>query len=265
MNKTSLFILVLSVLALSVSCKSKYQLLLEGNDVETKYSTAFELFNAGKYEKAAKLFESLAVVTPGTSRDDTVQYYWALSNYRFQDYFTAEANFRSFCEHFPRSPFTSDAQFLRIDCLFRDTNRYELDQTPTYKAVTEISEYMIENPTSTHFSTCEQMLVTLGERLDKKAFEAARLYYNMEDYQAATVAFRNILKDDPENVYREDVLYYTAMSSYKFALLSVAAKQKERYLVFQDDYYNFISEYPDSRYRQTLDPLFNRVKKLENK
>ena len=83
----------------------------------------------------------------------------------------------------------------------------------------------------------------------------------MEDYRASRVAFRNILKDDAENIYREDILYYIAMSSYKYAQLSVEAKQKERYLTFVDDYYNFIGELPESSYRKELDLLYKRSQK----
>ena len=73
------------------------------------------------------------------------------------------------------------------------------------------------------------------------------------------MAFRNVLKDDSENMYREDILYYTAMSSYNYARLSVAAKQRERYLTFIDDYYNFIGELPDSKYRRELDVMYRRA------
>ncbi len=40
------------------------------------------------------------------------------------------------------------------------------------------------------------------------------------------------------------------MSSYKFAYFSVPEKQKDRYLTFVDDYYNFIGENPESKYRR---------------
>jgi outer membrane protein assembly factor BamD len=103
-------------------------------------------------------------------------------------------------------------------------------------------------------------LEELGERLDRKAFESARLYYKMEDYRASRVAFKNILKDDADNVYREEILYYSAMSSYKYADLSVPSKQKERFLIFMDDYLNFVGEYPQSEHRKELDPLYAKVK-----
>ena len=87
----------------------------------------------------------------------------------------------------------------------------------------------------------------------------------MEDYLAARVAFRNVLKDDAENIYREDILYYIAMSSYKYAYLSVPAKQKERYLSFMDDYFNFVGELPESSYRKELDMVYARAQKALGK
>ena len=250
----------MAIVALS-SCKSQYEMLLTSNDADLKYEAAFDYFNEGKYSKAGSLFESLSVLTNGTERDDTVRFYWGLSNYKFKDYYTAETNFANFLDVYPRSPFASEARYLRLDCLYRSTLRYELDQMPTYKAITEISEYMIEFPRTPHMEACREMLVDLNERLDKKAYEAARLYYKMENYKSARVAFRNVLKDDADNIYREDILYYIAMSSYNYAHMSIPEKQKERYLTFVDDYLNFIGEIPQSHYRKELDTVYRKAQK----
>lgn len=262
--KRILFLSLLSAAAF-VSCKSQYEVLLNSNDVDAKYEAAFSYYNSGKYSKAAALFESLSVMTTRSDREDTVQYYWGMSNYMAKDYYTAETNFDKFINDFPRSPFTPEARFLRIDCLYRSTYRYELDQAPTRKALSAISEYMKEYPTSVHIGTCEEMMADLELRLDTKDFEAARLYYKMEDYIASRVAFRNVLKDDAETVYREDILYYIAMSSYKYAQLSVHQKQKERYMTFVDDYLNFKGEYPDSEYARELDLLYRRSQRALGK
>lgn len=263
--KLRTFVTVIAAAAALVACKSQYEILLNSNDADEKYEAAFTYFNNGKYSKAGSLFESLAVLTDGTERDDTVRYYWGLSNYKFKDYYTAETNFEKFIESYPRSPFTSEARYLRLDCLYRQTLRYELDQTPTYKAMNAISEYILEFPSNPHMKECKDMLDELSFRLDKKAYEAAKLYYKMEDYLASRVAFRNVLKDDADNVFREDILYYIAMSSYKYADLSVPSKQKERFLTFVDDYFNFVGELPDSHYRKELDSIYEKVQKYLNK
>ncbi len=260
MNFRTLIFAAAAIVALS-SCKTQYEMLLNSNDADAKYEAAFNYYNEGKFSKAGSMFESLSVLTNGTERDDTVRFYWGLSNYKFKDYYTAETNFANFIESYPRSPFASEARYLRLDCLYRSTLRYELDQTPTYKAITEISEYVLEYPDNPHMKTCSDMLTDLNERLDRKAYENAKLYYKMEDYKASRLAFRNVLKDDADNIYREDILYYIAMSSYKFAHNSIVEKQKERYLTFVDDYYNFIGEIPESHYRKELDNIYRRAQR----
>ena len=122
-----------------------------------------------------------------------------------------------------------------------------------------ISEFMYENPQSEYYPVCKNMMDELMERLERKSFESAKLYYNMEDYLAARHSLKNVLKENADNRYREDVMYYTAMASYKYAYNSVAAKQKERFLDFIDDYFNFISEYPESKYRKEVDGLYEKV------
>ena len=238
-QKIALAALMLAALA---ACKTQYELLLESNDADAKYEAAFDLFSEGKYAKASQLFV------------------WGLSNYRAKDYLTAETNFERFISNFPRSPFAESAEFLRLDCMFRGCYRYELDQTPTYKAITAISEYLIRHPGTEYRTVCDHMLDDLNGRLERKAFESAYLYYKMEDYMASRVALRNVLKDNAENRYREDILYYIAMSSHKYASLSVPAKQKERFLVFYDDYFNYVGEYPDTDRARELEKLYKKAK-----
>lgn len=249
------------LLPLLPSCKSQYEAVFYGSDVQAKYKMAFELFEAKKYAKAAEAFESLTMATRGTAQEDTVQFYWGLSNYRYGDYVTAESNLNQFVTTFPLSPFTEEAKFLRLDCLYHGTYRYELDPMPTRRALAEMSVFQIENPGSQYRSRVDEMMDDLNNRLELKAYKAAYLYYHMEDYLAAHHALKNVLKENAENRYREEILYYTALSSYKYALNSIASKQRERYLMFVDDYFNIVSEYPESKYVKELEGLYNKAQK----
>lgn len=71
MKFTGKVILGVLVISAAVSCKSQFDALLSSNDVDAKYKAAFELFNKGKYQKAASLFESMSVLTDGTEREMT--------------------------------------------------------------------------------------------------------------------------------------------------------------------------------------------------
>jgi outer membrane protein assembly factor BamD len=252
-------LVIVAIVSLVSSCAGYYETVMKSSDVDLKYEAAFNYYNNGKYRKSAEIFESLILLMQGLPQEDTVQYYTALSNYKMRDYITAESNFDKFINVFPRSPFTEEAKFLRIKCLYEGTYRYELDQVPTRKAMTVIGEFMYENPSSPHYDECNAMMDEFKERLDKKSYESAKLYYTIEDYKAAHYALKNVLKENSDNIYREDVLYFTAMASYKYALNSVQQKQKERYLVFIDDYYNFVGEYPESVRRKELDGYYEKA------
>ena len=264
MRLKTILITLTALLALA-SCKTEYAALLEGNDIPAKYAKAFELFEAKKYARAAEMFESLTVLTSGLPQDDTVQFYWGLSNYKYGDYVTAEGNLEKFIDVYPTSPFTEQAKFLRLDCLYRSTYRYELDQQPTYRAMTAISQFILENKGSEYIPRCREMLDDLKDRLELKAYKGAWLYYHMEDYLAAHYALKNVLKENADNRYREEILYFTAMSSYKYALNSVPSKQRERYMTFVDDYFNIVGEYPENEHRKELDALYAKAQKFISK
>lgn len=264
MKKLSLILTLLGML-MGTSCKSQYEILLRSDDTQQKYKAAFEYFDKGKYQKAASLFESLKLAVKGTAQDDTVQYYTGLSQYRFGDIFVAESCFDTFIKTFPLSPFNDQANYYYIDCLYQQTLRYELDQAPTYKALAFIEEYIKQHPDTEYKGEFDEIIVELNERLDKKALEAAKIYYHTEDFKASQYAFRAAIKEDPTNIYREELMYYLTLSSYKYAFNSVPEKQRERYMTFTDDYYSFVSEFEESEYRKELDNLSRKVQKILEK
>ncbi|OQC39892.1 MAG: outer membrane biogenesis protein BamD [Bacteroidetes bacterium ADurb.Bin037] len=257
--KRQLFFFLVLLLTVTAACVNQFETLLRSTDYELKFNKAIEFFEAGRYSRAQPLLEQLQMVYSGTTRDDTLQYYLGLSNYHLNDFVVAEDNFKRFVEIFPRSPFTKNARFLRLDCLYQNTYRYELDQQPSRIAIAAIEEFLYDYPGSEYEVVCRQMLADMYDRLDRKAFESARLYYTIEDYKAATHALKETLKDNPESSYREEILYYIVAANYQYADNSLPELQRERFLNVIDEYYNFISEYPDSQHRREVDNMFRKA------
>ena len=52
-------------LLVAAACQSQYEALLASHDSDAKYKAAMEYFNNKRYQRAAQLFESLAVLTNG--------------------------------------------------------------------------------------------------------------------------------------------------------------------------------------------------------
>lgn len=109
------------------------------------------------------------------------------------------------------------------------------------------------------------MLEDLYQRMDRKAYESARLYYTIEDYKAATHALKETLKENPESLYREEILYYIVAANYQYANNSLPELQRARFLNVIDEYYNFISEYPDSKFRREVDNMFRKAQQFTTK
>ena len=258
MKRYFVFLLLLLFIA---SCVGQYESLLNGSDSELKYAKAMEYFKAKKFNRSKELFDKIVMVYRGTPKDDSVQYYLGLSHYNYGDYAEAEVVFEMFTQVFPRSPFTEKARFLRIDCLYDMTYRWELDQLPTNKAISVINEFLYDFPNSEYLDKCKAMSYELYGRLERKSFEAAKLYYKIEDYRAAAYALKNVLRDNPDNRFREDIMYYIVASNYKYAANSVVYRQRERFLAVIDEYYNFITEYPESKYSNELEGMFKKAQK----
>ncbi len=264
-NRQISLLLAVMVTVLSVSCKSQFELLLDSNDIPAKYEAAFAFFEAGKYSKAASLFDNLKIAVRGTAQDDTVNFYSAYSYFLYRDIPSAQQGFESFTSTFPRSPFYGESRYLYVECLYDGTYRYELDQTPTYAALRAMNQYSRDFPNSEYMPKVEEMMDNLNDRLERKEYESAKLYYTIEDFKSAHYALKLVLKENAENRYREDIMYYTVMSAYKYASNSIEKKQRERYMVFSDDYFTFVSEFPDSEYRKELDGLAAKVQKILDK
>jgi outer membrane protein assembly factor BamD len=250
------FIYFLPVIALLfTSCSGKFDKILKSTDTEMKYQMAMEYYNKKKFSRAATLFDNVLLYYRGTPRDDSVNFYLAKSHFLDRDSYTAAHYFDVFRQSFPRSQFTEEATFLRCICLYDMTYRASLDPKPTVQSVSAMEEFFYLYPNSKWKEELNPLHNELTGRLEEKAFMSAKLYYNIENYKSAITALKTTLKDNPETRYREDILYLIVNSSYQLAKHSIALKQKDRYQTVIDEYYNIVSEYPESKYRKTVDEM----------
>jgi len=103
-------------------------------------------------------------------------------------------------------------------------------------------------PKSKRVPECNDLIDKMRAKLEMKDYKIAKLYYRMKDFAAAITTLHNILKEYPETVHREEILFLVIKSYAKYADLSVKEKQYERYsntsIAFQD----FYKEFPASKF-----------------
>ncbi len=248
----SLFILFTVVFT---GCKSRFEKLRASTDVAKKYQEAIRLYNKKDYSKALVLFDDLVQRYRGRSESEDLYYYYAYTNYKLKDYLSARYHFKTFADTYPSSPKAEECRFLAAYCFYLDSPNYSLDQDNTYKAIESLQLFINLYPKSERVVEASKLIADLREKLERKSFENAKLFLDIGDYQAATIAFRNSAKDFPDTEFAEEMEYLTIQAQYLYAKNSLETKQEERYNEAIEEYGRFVERYPKSTYAKEADDL----------
>jgi outer membrane protein assembly factor BamD len=259
-NQLYTTLLVLLTVFVTFSC-SQYEKVVKSEDVNLKFTKAFEYYNGGDYVKAGALFDQLAPLTRGTRRADSVFFFQAMSQYKLTDYIIAGHYFNVFVGLYQNSRFIEEAAYMEAYCYYLQSPRPELDQVPTNQALDAFHLYMIRYPQSKRIADCQRILLELNEKLMEKAFLSAKLYYNLSDYKASIVALNNCLVDFPETKLREEIMFLILKSKYFLALNSIHVKQTERFQDMVDEYYSFVAEFPNSKNKKDAEVMYRESSK----
>lgn len=223
-----------------------------------KYQEAVKFYEKGKYSKALILFDDLAEKYRGRAEAEDLFYLRANATYRLRDYTSARYHFKNFATIYPSSPRAEECRYMAAYCYYIESPRSNLDQENTRKAIDELQLFVNYYPESERAKEAGELIQNLREKLEKKAFDNAKLYYNMglsDDYRAAVIALENVLKDYPDTRFAEEIEYLIVKAQYLFADNSYPNRQEKRFNDAIDYYETFIDHYPSSKYRNELDGL----------
>jgi outer membrane protein assembly factor BamD len=231
-------------------------------DPSKKYARASEYYQMGKYAKTQIMLEDIILSLRMTKEGEDALYKYADSYYQMKDYILAGYYFRKYVEDYPKGTNSENAQFMSAKCYYLDAPKSKLDQNATLTALQEFELFITKYPDSEKIQECNNLIDELRERLEKKSYENARLYYDIGYFNAATIALENNLKSFPDTQYKEDILYLIIMSKYKYAKNSIASKQQERYTDVINSYQKMIKKLPDTKYQKELNTVYTNSKKF---
>ncbi len=254
------FLALFAVFIIISSC-SDYQRALKSDDVAVKFVSATKMYEAKKYGKAIRLFEQIAPAYKGKPSAEKMFYMYSQSLYRTKQYYLAGYQFESFASSYPKSEKIEEAFFLGAKSFTFLSPVYSLDQTDTNKAVEKLQNYIDTYPEGKNFAEANSLVKGLREKLEKKAFENAKIYNTISDYKAAMVAFDNFIINFPGTAYKEKALYFKLDSAYLLAINSVPAKMKERLENAKNAYQGLIKFKADTEYKSKADEMLARIDK----
>jgi len=173
-------------------------------------------------------------------------YYIAYSHYGQNDYLIASALFKNYYTFFPNTDRSTECHYMSAYCNYLASPKVSLDQTVTYKAIESFQLFVNAHPKSDSVQAANRMIDLMRRKLEYKALSAADLYYKTRNYQAAAIAYTNLLNDFPDIPQAEYINFLVLQSYFEFAEQSIVCKQSDRYGQAISTYGKFKEMHPES-------------------
>ena len=203
-----LAILALAALA-AASCGGPYT-PKKMNLATDKIAAADRLFDKGSFGSAAGEYKDFLATFAGDERSDYAQYRLAESYRSEREYALAEVEYRILINDYGYSDWVDDAFFLEGVCAFRQTPRFERDQTKSYQALERLNRFLQTFPSSPRLEEARAMIREIHEKLAHKDFTAAKLYFSKKHLDASLVYLNKIIDLYPETIWAARSGYYRA-------------------------------------------------------
>lgn len=259
--KLRVLFLFLPLLLIAVSC-SEYDKLLKEGTTPARLEKANELYEKGVYFKAIQLYDQLIVELRGQPQFEEVYYRYSWCHYHQEQFLLAAYYFKSLTKTMPNSKYAEEALYMSAYCQYLESAETSLDQTPTTDALTEFQLFVDRYPNSERVKECNTLMDELRYKLETKAFNIAKLYYQIEEYKASIVALNNVIKEFPATTYKEEVYFLLFKANYHYAAGSIDSKKKERFALATSAYKRFSASYPESKFLREAD-LYNEKINLQ--
>lgn len=254
------FFSILIILITFSSC-SKYQQVLKSPNLDFKYDMAVKYFNEENYFKALPIFDELKTLYRGTAKAEDVYCYLAYTHHELSENLVAGHYFRNFVLTFPNSKRAEEMAYMNAYCYYLESPSYSLDASNTFQAINELQYFIDKFPLSDKVPQSNKLIDELREKLEKKAYNNAKLYYNTEDYKSAIVSLKNVLIDYPDTDLSEEIHFLILDANHLLASNSVSSKQRERWSSTISAYHNFVDKFENSVKLKDAESIYNKANK----
>lgn len=259
------FILLL-IAFLSVGC-SEYHKITKSTDPDLKYQKAVEYYDNKQYVRAQSLFDDVSSYYRGTERSEDILNYLSRCYMGQKAWSSAADYYETYIRNYPKGRYIIEARYQIGHCYYMDSPDARLDQSTTKSAIEYLTQFMELYPESPYVQEALKELNEMYDKLAKKEFLTAKLYYNLgtylgNNYEACVIVAQNALRKYPSNSYQEDLSWYILQAKYQLVLRSVEEKKLERAIDASDECYAYSVEYPESKHLKSVDKMQDELKKL---
>ena len=252
-----------------VSC-GEYQQILKLKDPDIKYQKALMYFEDEQYVKAQTLLDEVTSYYRGTDRSQDVLAYLSRSYMGQKNYSAAAEYYQAYIRNYPKGRYIIEARFQIGHCYYLNSPDARLDQADTKKAIEYFTQFIELYPESPYAEQAYKEMGELYDKLAEKEYLSAKMYYNLgtylgNNYLSSEIVAKNALKNYPTNKYQEELNWLILQAKYQQMVNSLDEKKEERARETEDEYYNFVTEYPDSKHSDSAKKILKEVQKILHK
>ena len=247
--------------------------VMKSTDYVYKLKMAEKYYLNKDYNHAQTLYDDLYRVMKGSEHFEDIWYKYAYCAFYLKDYINAENLFKGFAEAFPNSPKSEEMDYMRAYCFYKQSPKYQLDQTNTTKTIGFMQAFIAQHPGSDKVKDATEIIDKCHAKLEEKDYENAKLYYNLRAtnpayLKAATLTFNILMNSYPDSQKSDEYKLYIIKSEYEYALLSLEDKKKPRLEQVLTDCNDFNDRFPESKLKKQVqeyhDNADNTIKHLDN-
>lgn len=258
--------LILSLLFASIllgACSS-YNKVLKSDDYGAKFELANELFEKGEESNSIALYEQVYQRMPKSSEGELSYFRIGKAYYTGSDTYMAGYYLNMFAKRFPVSPKAEEALFLSALCAVAESPNHSLDQDATELAISDLQMFVDHFPNSNLVDSCNNTIDRLRYKLERKDYDAVKLYAKTESYRAAVSSAITFLEDFPMTSFKEEITFLLVENSFHLAKNSVEVKKLKRIDDTIERYSNFVGEFPESKYLNLANRYTEEIRKERN-
>ena len=245
------YLLVSFIALLGLSSCGKFEKFRKSASLPMKYKAAVDYYKKKDFDKAGILFDEILPLMKGDSTQEMATYYQAYCDFNLGNYTLANAHFKKFYEVFSRSEYAEEAIYMSAYSLYKDSPNFNLDQTGTLTAINELQSYLNNYPDTKFKEECSNMIKELRKKLERKAYEKAKLYHKTSPFQ----------RDFPDSDYNEEMAYLKVLAQFALANSTIESKQKERFSDASKFYLELVDKYPNSSYLKDAEKMYEKSNK----
>ncbi|MCS7277315.1 MAG: outer membrane protein assembly factor BamD [Aquificaceae bacterium] len=223
MRRFLILLLLLVVGCAKMTEEKRARLALES------YSQGMSAYARKDYKEAiSKLSESLKFIENlSPEQIKSAKYAIADSYYSRKDYVNAIVYLEDYLFYYPESPEAERVYFMIVDSYMKVAPDAYRDQSYTLKAIEKAKDFLSRYPNSPYRDRVVELIDGAQTKLARHEYLIGRFYEDFGYYYSASLRYKNLLVNYPEQVQEAEVVH-----RYIKSLLLVreqAKRQEEKY------------------------------------